>query len=526
MALDKKKVKQIIEPFEKEVYEILLKLDKNVEFFNVEIYHHKTHRFENQASVISDFEIHFRNNGKEYLIVLECKHHTDTSSNIMKDLEGFAIRVNKIREEYKDSEIIVKPIFLIWIESGENIPVAISNEAIKYEIPCYGRLLIDQFSKAIDALSPGVAFLEFLHSYCNIDISFEPTPLSFKSLQNQNFAQPTYTFSIPASDLIRISYVNRANINKRDLAEAYQRAIKEKRLSEIANFIEEQNRKSRIEVFPNNIVVNISDFKFIPDENNPHSGTIEFPNKYGVLWVIDGQHRLYSFCKIKDETIRKKYRFITTAYPKISLSDQAEIFYTINDKQEGINSDLIMFIQSHLLEKSIGYAAKILLDIDKENIFTKPIKKGFEETERGAWLKLSTLVNTLTEEGLISYEKSSGGLLQKSKDDLETPLRILRDYITYIRHHFRASWDEGKRGFAQSNQGLAILFIVLKKIIEAKIKAKDDLDDIDENTFAQYLDTIDSKTLNTKKLIGKDLRDVRNKTDRREVARKLWEKIK
>lgn len=529
MALDKKKVKQIVEPFEKDMYEILLKLDKNVEFFDVNVYYHKEHRFENQAKVIPDFEIHFRNNSNEFLIILECKHHADASGNIMKDLEGFVFKLNKIQEEYKNSEVIVKPIFLIWIESGEDIPLAVGNEATKYGIPCYGRLLIDQFSEAMDALTPGVAFLEFLHSYCGIDNSFEPLNLSLKCLKSQNFDKPTYTFSMSAKDLIRISYVNRANINKQKLAEAYQRAIKRKRLGEIANFVLEQRRKTNIEVFPNNIVVNIQDFQdsnFIPDANDSNSGTITFPNKYGALWVIDGQHRLYSFCKINDETVKNNYRFIVTAYPTISLSEQAEIFYTINDKQEGINSDLIMFILAQLQENTKGYAAKVLLDIDKVGRFTKPIKKGFEEREKGAWLKLSTLVNTLTEEGLINYEKPSGGLLQKNREDLEIPLRILDAYLTYIQKHFKASWDEGRKGFAQSNQGLAILFIVLKKIIESKTKTKDDLDDIDKSAFADYLDNIDSKTLNTKKLIGKDLRDVRNKTDRRDVAREIWELIK
>jgi len=525
-VLDKKKVKQIIEPFEKEVYEVLLKLDRNVEFFDVDVYFQRLHQFESQANVRSDFEINFRNNDKEYLIVLECKHHADASGNIMKDLEGFASRLNKIREEYRASNFIVKPIFLVWIESNEDIPPPVQREAIKYEIPCYERLLIDQFSEAMDALSPGVAFLEFLHSYCGIDISFEPATLSFRCLKNQNFDRPTHTFSMPAKELIRISYVNRANINKRDLAEAYQRAVKEKRLGEIANFVLEQSRKSKIEVFPNNIVANMKDSKFIPDENDLNNGTIEIPNRYGALWIIDGQHRLYSFCKIKDENVRNKYRFIVTAYPCISLSDQAEIFYTINDKQEGINSDLIMFIQAQLLEKTKGYAAKILLDIDKENIFTKPIKKGFEEKERGAWLKLSTLVNTLTEEGLINYDKASGGLLQKNRDDLETPLSIMRTYLIYIQKHFRSSWDDGRKGFAQSNQGLAILFLILKKILETKTRTKEDLDDIDEDIIEDYLGTIDSRALNTRKLIGKALGDIRSKTDRREAARELWELIK
>jgi len=279
MTLDKKKVKQIFEPFEKDVYEILLKLDKNVEFFDVNVYYHREHKFDNQSKIMPDFEIHFRNNDKEYLIVLECKHHLDASGNVMKDLEGFVYKLHKIEEEYKDTDIIVKPLFLIWIER-DDIPGQVYNEAHRSRIDCYGRLLIDQFSEAMDALTPGVAFLEFLHAYCGIDVYFEPSTISVKCLKNQNFEKPTYTFSMLAKDLIKIAYVHRANINKRDLAEAYQRAIKRKRLGEIAKFVVEQNRKGTIESFPNNIISNVEDYKFTPDVNDPHRGIIEFPNFY------------------------------------------------------------------------------------------------------------------------------------------------------------------------------------------------------------------------------------------------------
>jgi DNA sulfur modification protein DndB len=526
MVLDKAKTKEIFQDFEKEVYEILLKLDRRVEFYDVSVHYHRSHRFENQASIITDFEINVRTSSNEYLIILECKQHSDATGMIMKDLEGFVYKYNKIKQEYQSSKVIIKPLFLVAIESREDIPLSVGNEAMRHGIPCYGRLLIEQFSEAIDALSPDIAFSEFLHSYLGIDVSFEPPIISVKCVRNQNFETPTYSFSMPANELLRISHVNRANINKQDLNEAYQRAVKRKRLDEIATFVLDQQKKSKIEVFPNNIVANVKDAKFIEDPKDPNLGTLEFPNRYSSLWIIDGQHRLYSFCKITDQEIKKKYRFIVTTYPEISLSDQAEIFYVINDKQEGIDTDLIMFIQAQLLEKTKGYAAKVLLKIDKEEFFTKPLKKGFEEKEKGAWLRLSTLVIALTEEGLFDSEKSGGGLLQKNKEDLETPYRILREYIDYIRTHFKTSWNEGKKGFAQSNQGLAILFIILKKIIETKTKSKDGLDDIDVYSFKDFLDAIDSRDLDSKALIGRELRDIRSKTDRREVAKRLWDKVK
>jgi hypothetical protein len=70
------------------------------------------------------------------------------------------------------------------------------------------------------------------------------------------------------------------------------------------------------------------------------------------------------------------------------------------------------------------------------------------------------------------------------------------------------------------------MFIILRKIVEAKTKTKDDLDDIDEDTFEDYLDRIDSRKLNTRQLVGRKIGDIRSKTDRREVAKELWNLIK
>ena len=136
MVLDKKKVRTIVEPFEKEVYETFLKLDKQIEFMEVEIYYHKWHRFEGEATVITDFEIYVRNGGKESLILIECKHHSDAQSNIMKDLEGFAFKLNKVKQEYSGTETAVKPLFLIEVDSGEDFPGAVVNEALNNGIPC------------------------------------------------------------------------------------------------------------------------------------------------------------------------------------------------------------------------------------------------------------------------------------------------------------------------------------------------------------------------------------------------------
>ena len=525
MGLDKKKIKEINNDIEQEVYEILLKIDRNVEFFDVEVHYHRKKISIGGNIRYTDFEIFFENDGKKYLLVLECKDYADASGSLVKELEHFANIIKKIKTDHP--EHIVKSIFLVCLKSKEDIPPSVSNEAAKSGIQCYGKLLIDQFKEAIDSLSPGIAFMEFIKSYFDIEVLFDPDTISLKCMKNNNFGKPTYTFSMSAYNLIRIAYVNRANINKIPLNKAYQRAIKRKRLDEISKFVKEQKSRSNIEIFPNNIVANFrGDIKFIPDNNeNEDSGHIEFQNRYGAIEIIDGQHRAYSFCKIEDEIFKKRYNFIVTAYSDINSSQQAEIFYTINDKQEGINADLIMFILAQLQENSKGYAAKIVLDIDKEGLFTKPIKKGFEENEKGAWLKLSTLVHTLTEEGLINYEKSSGGLLQKDKDDDKTPFIILREYINYLQRHFRSDWEQGKNGIVQNNQGLAIMLIVLKNIIETKVKTKeDDLDRITEKMFEYYLGSIDIKRI--KKLLEKDLGDIRSRSDRKEAARQIWNEIK
>ena len=77
-----------------------------------------------------------------------------------------------------------------------------------------------------------------------------------------------------------------------DISHAYQRLIKPAKVSQIGSHLSERGS-----FFPNSIILATEeklkwhkDGGNLTDANSEH-GRITIPNKYGLLFVIDGQHR-------------------------------------------------------------------------------------------------------------------------------------------------------------------------------------------------------------------------------------------
>lgn len=136
---------------------------------------------------------------------------------------------------------------------------------------------------------------------CNI---FESTPIPGMSvkvpairgkLDNYDF----YTMMVHPSQILDLVYVSTRKPNSTDQDDSYQRLVKKEKLKEIREFIQKGG------FFSNSIIINI-DCKhqepiFTPDKDGPiASGTLELPPYFMSLWIIDGQHRLFSYYGTKE----------------------------------------------------------------------------------------------------------------------------------------------------------------------------------------------------------------------------------
>lgn len=99
-------------------------------------------------------------------------------------------------------------------------------------------------------------------------------------------------------DLIKFAYIAR---RVRGRLYFYQRVISWSKIASIVKYIDSEGR-----IFPNSIIIAFNKkptFRDIPESHmkqdffwsNPYDitlGVLEFPSRFGVSWVIDGQHRL------------------------------------------------------------------------------------------------------------------------------------------------------------------------------------------------------------------------------------------
>ena len=195
-----------------------------------------------------------------------------------------------------------------------------------------------------------------------MDIQF---PFTVPALRVDQRLGSFYVAVLPAELLLRVCASDRmsASLNPDGVGyslEGTQRVIQDKRLSEIASYI---NRVDS--AFPNSIIVAANydrETGFDQTENEDIAEEEgEQPNDVSSAWnvqvsddgchkltipseaklaaVIDGQHRLFSFAKANPEALRSM-NLICSIFIDLPKALQAQIFATINSTQKRVDRSL------------------------------------------------------------------------------------------------------------------------------------------------------------------------------------------
>lgn len=222
-----------------------------------------------------------------------------------------------------------------------------------------------------------------------------------------------FLFFIEAKDLLRFSYVARRELGYKSY---YQRMIQKKRLKEISEeYIQKKKR-----MFPNSIVVALDDncWYFEPISKKFISSTeVDLPrwldigkltlkNNYRSCWIIDGQHRLYSYAHTTVPGL-----LAISAFAEIDQDMQANYFLDINREAKPVDRNLLWDLTGSLSPDStkgiISNAVKALYRV-KNGFFENNIK--IPSMGRGKFsfnnLCVSIEKNNLAENELgLRYEK-------------------------------------------------------------------------------------------------------------------------
>jgi len=281
-----------------------------------------------------------------------------------------------------------------------------------------------------------------------------------------------YNFFIYPKDLLKVAYVARREIGRE---EYYQRILRKQRLTKILKFLKEGG------FFPNNIIIAFKQkekIKFNPvgleeEYNLPERqdfGILTFPKNFRCCWIIDGQHRLYSFAKapIEDRPIS------VIAFEKLSFEKQASFFIDINKEQKPVSPDLLWDLLGQMKPTSEeGIISNIVKDLNKENVLKNKIYIPLRGRKKKGQLRLSGLCTSIQKRKLIEEvsETLPGGkknvLHNKSLTKLSTNVaKAISIYLESLATAFERN-ENILKGFIFKDGGISVMIIILERILSA-----------------------------------------------------------
>jgi DGQHR domain-containing protein len=199
----------------------------------------------------------------------------------------------------------------------------------------------EQFFKYYDALQSKIGLYAKYELQRELDIrlqesefeKFKDIPSLKISIDNGNFY---YLTAMDPSDLLKLTYVAR---RERGDQSFYQRMIKEDKVKKIAYQIQKTGLS-----FYNNLILSTLDevgieFSEIKSFGNVSLGNLTFNNYLNSLWIVDGQHRLYGYSKVKDYSKLNQPKIPLSLIVNKSEVEQGSIFITINTNQTVLSDD-------------------------------------------------------------------------------------------------------------------------------------------------------------------------------------------
>jgi len=265
-------------------------------------------------------------------------------------------------------------------------------------------------------------------------------------------SQKFYITKLKPDYLLNAAVVLRRTADSKRL---YQRYITPKRvIREIPDYIE--NEKG---IFPNNIIL-ASTTKLAYKDNK-----LILPTSYSSFVVVDGQHRLYSFCNLKNEELIREYELPVTIFDgsKLSEFEQSKIFITINNNAKKIPPSLVLEIknQGTHLPREI-----VLLNMFKKTPYFNGIIRGY--TSRKGKINAVTFCTTKAFEDLI---KDGGPILSRgSKLSEEAKIKLcykyLHTYFKVVYNNFKKEWKNPSKYVLATNKGYRALLRLFIKILK------------------------------------------------------------
>lgn len=281
-------------------------------------------------------------------------------------------------------------------------------------------------------------------------IPIQKQPYKVKAIKVRQRDCDLFLFSIEPEKLLKLAYVSRRDM--RDPS-AYQRLLSSERLGNIGKFVS-QDVHGESGLLANNIILAFE------EKGVEFSGrTLKIPAVYCSAWVVDGQHRLYGFCKLDKKLPREEREETFKSFPLICVgirdvrqSRQAMLFREINEFQKRINRNLLLDLFHHLeIDKELCLRVDIVKHLRDRPIFKDRIK--ILGTDKGIISLANFIDYPRMKEFVTKHHRKAYGILTK--------------YFETVRDVFpKEYWEAPKQYVLWTNKGIRMLLTLLDPIIE------------------------------------------------------------
>lgn len=271
-----------------------------------------------------------------------------------------------------------------------------------------------------------------------IGIKNTERPRAVQAIEVNLSGHTVYVFELTVEEILKTCYAFR----KKDVMdEGYQRLLDEKKLNDLNNFL----KTGQANLFPNSILINLHNH--IEQPNKVSYGIVEFkyPMESGSFNIIDGQHRVYGYCKSGLDLSAQ--RLIVVGFKDIpDQSNEIRFFLKINRKQKPIDPTL-----RSLLMAKVDF-------VREENEFWES--------------RSSKLAYKLSEKGFYKNDIYKGGIVDKKNKDKATITSMARNidktFLLVHRTKKKGSYVIGP-GWIQKTEDVDKLDPVVNMINDALI---------------------------------------------------------
>lgn len=295
-----------------------------------------------------------------------------------------------------------------------------------------------------------------------------------------------YSFPVSPEYLLKISYVSHRSKGKRSDVNTYQRMLAKSRLAKIRQYISEEG------IFPTNIVVNLDSrrvtFHRVKQENEKEEqkesgvlGWLDIRPAYKSAWIIDGQHRLYSY---SGHARAKTSHLTVLAFEGLPPSKQAQLFIDINAKQKSVKQSLLqeLFAELHwdsdrasVRVQAIVSKAVQLLDADPDSPLFGRIQTADAAKDSRRCISLTSVFNAVEKTGFHIVREKKGEVIEygplwavENEATLDRTVSLLKGWLNFIRTACTEWWDLGaaEGGGLAMNDGVTACINVLRSVLQ------------------------------------------------------------